>query len=50
MNGLSKNRLAMLIALILMMLIAATFGYRLQISTSGLVFERTGAVEQLSPR
>jgi hypothetical protein len=49
MNELSKNRLAMLVALVVMMWIAAMSGYRLQISTSGLVFERTGA-EQSSPR
>jgi hypothetical protein len=40
MNGLRKNQIAMLLALIVMMLIAATFGYRLQISASGLIFER----------
>jgi hypothetical protein len=41
MNGLSKNRIAALIALLLMMLIAGAFGYRLQISAAGFVFERT---------
>jgi hypothetical protein len=40
MNGISKNNIALLVALIIMMLIAACFDYRLQISTGGLIFER----------
>jgi hypothetical protein len=47
MNGLSKNKVAMLAALIIMMLITAAFGYRLQISSGGFVFER-GSSEQLT--
>jgi hypothetical protein len=39
MEGLNKNRLAILSALILMMLIAAFSGYRLQVGTGGLTFE-----------
>jgi hypothetical protein len=39
MEGLNKNRLALLIAVIVMMLIAATAGYKLQIGRAGLVFE-----------
>jgi hypothetical protein len=39
-NGLNKNRVAFLIALIAMMLIAGGFGYRLQLSPAGLTFER----------
>jgi hypothetical protein len=49
-DDLSKNHLAVLIAMILMMLIAAASGYRLQISTSGLVFERAGGPEQSRPQ
>lgn len=41
MNGLSKNQMVVLAALIVMMLIAAAFDYRLQISTEGIVFERS---------
>jgi hypothetical protein len=40
MSGLSKNRVAMLAALIIMILITASFGYRLQISSGGFIFER----------
>jgi hypothetical protein len=40
MNDLNKNRLATLLAVIAMMLIAGGFGYRLQLNTGGLVFER----------
>jgi hypothetical protein len=40
MNGLGRNKIAILGALIIMMLITATFGYRLQISSRGFVFER----------
>jgi hypothetical protein len=46
MNGLSKNNLAMLAALIVMMLITASFDYRLQISAGGLVFERSSLDDQ----
>jgi hypothetical protein len=46
MNGLSKNKVAMLVALIIMMLITAAFGYRLQISSGGFIFER-GRSERL---
>jgi len=46
-SGLSKNKVAMLAALIIMMLITAAFGYRLQISSGGFVFER-GSSEQLT--
>jgi hypothetical protein len=48
MSGLSKNQIGMLAALIIMMLITATFGYRLQISSSGFVFER-GNSHQSNP-
>jgi hypothetical protein len=40
MNGFNKNRLAFLLALIAMMLIAGGFGYRLQLGATGLTFER----------
>jgi lipopolysaccharide export LptBFGC system permease protein LptF len=40
MQGLNKNRLALLIAIVAMMVIAACFGYRLQLGAHGLVFER----------
>jgi hypothetical protein len=40
MNGLNKNRVAVLLALITMMVIAAGYGYRLQLGTTGLIFER----------
>jgi hypothetical protein len=40
MQGLNKNRLAILFALIVMMLIAGSFGYRLQLGAGGLTFER----------
>jgi hypothetical protein len=46
MNDIGKNNIALLAALIIMMLIAAAFGYRLQISTDGFIFERTNS-EQL---
>jgi hypothetical protein len=45
MNGLNKNRLAVLVALITMMLIAAGSGYRLQLSSTGLIFERNLGVQ-----
>jgi hypothetical protein len=48
MNGLSKNNAVMLAALIVMMLIAAAFDYRLQISAGGLIFERSNADESSS--
>ena len=37
-----KNRLAVLLTLIAMMIIAATSGYRLEIGASGLTFEQSG--------
>jgi hypothetical protein len=40
MLGLNGNRIAVLIALIVMMLIAAGSGYRLQISGNSFTFER----------
>jgi hypothetical protein len=46
MNDLGNGNIALLAALIIMMLIAAVFDYRLQISTDGFVFERTNS-EQL---
>jgi hypothetical protein len=46
MNDSGKNNVALSAALIIMMLIAAAFGYRLQISAGGFVFERTNS-EQL---
>jgi hypothetical protein len=48
MNGFSKNNVVMLAALIVMMLIAAAFDYRLQISTGGIVFERSNTDESPS--
>lgn len=41
MNDLNKNRLVTLLAVITMMLIAGSFGYRLQLNTGGFVFERS---------
>jgi hypothetical protein len=41
MHRLNINRLATLMALILMLLIAGAYGYRLNISVSGLTFERS---------
>ncbi len=40
MQGLNKNRIILLIAVIAMMLIAAGSGYRLQVGAGGLIFER----------
>jgi hypothetical protein len=40
MGGLDKNRLAVLVTVILMMLIAAISGYRLELGATGLTFER----------
>jgi hypothetical protein len=40
MKDLNKNRIATLLAVITMMLIAGGFGYRLQVNTGGLIFER----------
>lgn len=40
-----KNPVAMLIALIVMLLIAAEFGYRLHIGMTGLTFERNDTFE-----
>lgn len=40
MKGTDLGRLAVLVALILMLLIAGGFGYRLQIGPLGLTFER----------
>jgi hypothetical protein len=45
MEGLNKNRLAALLALIVMFLIAGGFGYRLHIGTTGLTFERNVLIE-----
>jgi hypothetical protein len=39
MKGLDKNRVATLLAIIAMMLIAATYGYRLQLGIQGITFE-----------
>jgi len=40
MHGFNLNQLAILIAVLAMLLIAAGAGYRLQLSTDGLLFER----------
>lgn len=40
MESLNKNRLAILITLVLMMLIAAGSGYRLHVGGGGLTFEQ----------
>jgi hypothetical protein len=40
MNGLNKNRLALLVALIVMMLITAGSGYRFEFSPTSFKFER----------
>jgi hypothetical protein len=45
MQDLNKNRIVLIIALLAMVLIAAGSGYRLQVSTSGLIFERNAAKE-----
>jgi hypothetical protein len=42
-NGLNRNRLVIVLALVAMMLIAARAGYRLQLSAQGLLFERNVA-------
>ena len=39
MQGLNKNRVVTLLAIITMMLIAATYGYRLQLGMHGIIFE-----------
>ena len=44
-DGLNRNRLLAMIAIVLMLLIAASFGYRLQIGPFGLTFERTQSGE-----
>jgi hypothetical protein len=41
MNDLNKNRLVTLLAVITMMIIAGSFGYRLQVNSGGFVFERS---------
>jgi len=41
MNDLNKNRLMTLLAVITMMLVAGSFGYRLQVNTGGFIFERS---------
>jgi hypothetical protein len=43
MKGMDSGRLAALVTLILMLLIAAGAGYRLQIGPTGLTFERNAA-------
>jgi hypothetical protein len=43
MQNLNKNQLAILVAVVTMMLIAAASGYRLQLNSQGLVFERNVA-------
>jgi hypothetical protein len=40
MNDLNKNRLVTLLAVIAMMVIAGSFGYRLQVNAGGFTFER----------
>jgi hypothetical protein len=48
-EGLNKNRVALLIAVIIMLLIAAGSGYRLQLGAAGLIFERTSTPIVKSP-
>ncbi len=49
-RGPAIDRLILLIALLLMLLIAGGFGYRLQISPTGLTFERSAETDKTMPK
>ena len=49
METVNKNQLVWLVALIVMMIVSASAGYRLQLSMTGLIFERNAPTPFSAP-